>query len=107
MKNNKGFAPIVIVLVIIAILVVGGIAYYVGKNNSTPQNIGINNYPAVNQNSAVNNPTPTSSATTMPTSLTSFNGSKGMFSAQSYGLTDVKVFFFPSGSEVMQPKLLG
>lgn len=34
MKTNKGFAPIAIFLIIIAILAVGGIAYYAGKNSS-------------------------------------------------------------------------
>lgn len=34
MKKNKGFAPIAIVLIIIAVLVVGGIVYFKVKNNS-------------------------------------------------------------------------
>jgi hypothetical protein len=35
MKTNKGFAPIVIVLIIVAVLAVGGVAYYSGKNSNT------------------------------------------------------------------------
>lgn len=39
MKTNKGFAPIAIVLIIIAVLAVGGIAYYAGKSPiPAPQN---------------------------------------------------------------------
>lgn len=55
MKNNKGFAPIAIVLIIIAVLVVGGIVYYVGtKNNSIPQNTQENNYQPQTQNTIPN-----------------------------------------------------
>lgn len=38
--------------------------------------------------------------------LISFSGSSGVFSAQSYGLTSVKVYYYPTGSGVEQPKLL-
>ena len=45
MKNNKGFAPIAIVLIIIAVLAVGGVAYFAGKSsNSLPQNVVPDNY---------------------------------------------------------------
>ena len=52
MKNNKGFAPIAIILIIIAALAVGGVAYYMRKSSSIPsQNAPVNNYqPPVNQN---------------------------------------------------------
>ncbi|MFH1201174.1 MAG: GerMN domain-containing protein [bacterium] len=44
MKNNKGFAPVLILVAVLAVLAVGGIAYYAGtKNNSVPQNIPENN----------------------------------------------------------------
>ncbi len=40
MKNkNKGFTAIGVILVILAVLIAGGMAYYVGvKDNSVPQN---------------------------------------------------------------------
>ena len=54
MKNNKGFAPIAIVLIVIAVLAVGGIAYYAGKSSTpAPQNEtedNITNNPVVNSN---------------------------------------------------------
>lgn len=56
MKNNKGFAPIAIILIIIAVLAVGGIAYYVGKSPNTPPVVEENNLPQENQNEVVNNP---------------------------------------------------
>ena len=34
MKTNKGLAPIVIVLIIIAVLAIGGVAYYAGKKSN-------------------------------------------------------------------------
>ncbi|MES2023764.1 MAG: hypothetical protein V4439_03710 [Patescibacteria group bacterium] len=37
MKTNKGFAPIVIILIIIAVLAVGGMSYYAGKKNSVSE----------------------------------------------------------------------
>src|SRR3989344_6913100 len=44
MKTNKGFAPIALVLILVAILAVGGVAYYAGKNsNPAPQNTEVNN----------------------------------------------------------------
>lgn len=44
-KNQKGFMGIGIILAVIAVLAVGGIAYYVGtKNNSVSQNIQVDNY---------------------------------------------------------------
>jgi hypothetical protein len=36
MKINKGFAPIIIILAVVAVLVVVGVAYYVGKQSNTP-----------------------------------------------------------------------
>lgn len=55
MKNNKGFAPIAIILIIIAVLAVGGIAYYMGKSSSTLPNV-VNNPPQENQNNVVTPP---------------------------------------------------
>jgi len=44
MKNQKGFAGIGIIVAVVAVLLVGGIAYYVGKNSndSIPQNTSDN-----------------------------------------------------------------
>jgi len=58
MKNNKGFAPIALVLIIIAVLVIGGIAYYSGKSPNTlpTNNVGESNLPQVNQNTVTNTP---------------------------------------------------
>lgn len=39
MKKNKGFAPIVIVLIVVAVLVVGGVAYYAGKSLKKENNL--------------------------------------------------------------------
>lgn len=52
MKNNKGFAPITIVIIIIAVLAVGGGVYYFGKSSKTnPKNTVVeNNVPQENQN---------------------------------------------------------
>ena len=56
MEKNKGFAPIAIVLTIIAVLVVGGVAYYKLKNSSNLPKAE-NNLPQENQNNnVVNNP---------------------------------------------------
>jgi len=50
MKHNKGFALVGIIIAIIAVLVVGGVAYYTGKNSKTePVNV------EENQNSITNN----------------------------------------------------
>jgi hypothetical protein len=58
MKNNKGFAPILIALIIVAVLAVGGVAYYVGKKSNTLPKVEENNFPEVNQNNVVNNSVP-------------------------------------------------
>ena len=54
MKQNKGFAPIIIALVAVIVLAVGGIAYYMGKNSSFPVApiaipVNQNNLPTANQ----------------------------------------------------------
>lgn len=78
MKINKGFAPIAIVLIIIAVLAVGGVAYFAGKSSNTlPPNVVPDNYqssgnqnniatPPV-QNTQVNNPVPNTQADCLPT----------------------------------------
>ena len=52
MKKNKGFAPIAIVLIIIAVLAVGGVAYFIGTKNSlpTPPSENTGGDPAISQN---------------------------------------------------------
>ncbi len=63
MKNNKGFAPIAVVLIIVAVLAVGGIAYYTGKSSSpAPQNAlenNVTNTPVVNSDATTQNTTST------------------------------------------------
>lgn len=44
MKNNKAFAPVVIILIIIGVLVVGGVAYYAGKSPTPVSQNTENNY---------------------------------------------------------------
>ncbi|MFA6397922.1 MAG: hypothetical protein WDK96_03730 [Candidatus Paceibacterota bacterium] len=39
--------------------------------------------------------------------LDSFTGSNGLFTAKSKGLTAVKVYYYPTGTEITQPSLLG
>ena len=48
MKNNKGFIGLGLILAIIAVLVVGGGAYYLGtKKVSAPQNVAVDNLQSV------------------------------------------------------------
>lgn len=58
MKNNKGFAPIALVLIIIAVLVIGGGVYYMGKSSNTLPKVEDNNLQQEeqNQNNVVNTP---------------------------------------------------
>ena len=66
MKTNKGFAPIALVLIIIAVLAVGGIAYYFGKS-STVSTSATQNLPITNSNPVVNQNPNTSNTTKSPT----------------------------------------
>lgn len=51
MKNNKGFVPVLVLVIILGVLIVGGVAYFIGKNtvpeNNTSDNS--NNYSQVDQ----------------------------------------------------------
>ena len=81
MKYNKGFAPVVILLIVLGVLAVGGVAYFAGtKNNPTSknENTGIcgpggifckdNNNPPTDQNPPSKNPpVSTNSKVTTPT----------------------------------------
>jgi hypothetical protein len=41
-KNNKGFAPVLILIIVLGVLAVGGVAYFAGKS-SAPKNEAVNN----------------------------------------------------------------
>jgi hypothetical protein len=59
MKNNKGFTGIGIILAIIAVLVVGGGAYYLGtKNSFIPQNTEVDNLEPIENTDEVNTEEP-------------------------------------------------
>src|ERR1035437_8270873 len=52
MKYNKGFAPVVVLLIVLGVLAVGGVAYFAGKS-STPKNEVADNsnyFPTTEQN---------------------------------------------------------
>ena len=73
MKNNKGFAPIAIIFIIIAVLAVGGVAYYTGKSSKTaPKNIEENsiNLSQENQNNIANTPVTNLNITTNDLTIT-------------------------------------
>jgi hypothetical protein len=70
MKYNKGFAPLVVLLIVLGVLAVGGVAYFAGKS-STPKNEVADNsnyYPPVqqNQNSPTTNNNPPQQQTPPP-----------------------------------------
>lgn len=69
MKYNKGFAPILVLAIVLGVLVVGGGAYYIGKSSAPAmQNIQDNNYqPQVDQNPQVNTNTNTNPVLISPT----------------------------------------
>ena len=48
MKKNKGFAPVAIVLIVVAVLAVGGVAYFKVKNNSKVVENNFTNQPTEN-----------------------------------------------------------
>lgn len=52
MKNNKGFAPLIIALIVAAVLVIGGGAYYLKNSVKKIENtnLAVNNTPQANQN---------------------------------------------------------
>jgi len=47
MKNNKGFGSIAVLIIIVAVLAIGGIVYYEGKSSKT--------VPVVEENQVINN----------------------------------------------------
>ena len=42
MKNNKGLAPLVVLLVVLGVLVVGGVAYFAGKSSVSKNQVSDN-----------------------------------------------------------------
>ena len=52
MKYNKGFAPVVILLIVLGVLAVGGVAYFAGKSSAPKNEVADNSnyYPPVQQN---------------------------------------------------------
>ncbi len=67
MKHNKGFAQVLIIIAVLAVVAVGGIAYYAGKSSdSIPANI--------QENDNINNPVVNSDTTTSSITVLSPNG---------------------------------
>lgn len=52
MKYNKGFAPILVLIIVLGALAVGGVAYFAGKSSAPKNEVtdNSNDYPPVNQN---------------------------------------------------------
>lgn len=52
MKYNKGFAPVVILLIVLGVLAVGGVVYFAGKSSAPKNEVSDNSnyYPPVEQN---------------------------------------------------------
>jgi len=62
MKYNKGFAPIVVLLIVLGVLAVGGVAYFAGKSSAPKNEVSDNYFPTTEQNytppTTNNNPPP-------------------------------------------------
>ena len=98
MKYNKGFAPLVVLLIVLGVLAVGGVAYFAGKNNSKPVS---NNptYPPTTQNEnppVVPNNNPTKEPTTnLPAPIfttntaTNISSNSATLNATILGLMDI------------------
>ncbi len=74
-KYNKGFSPIAVILIIVAVLVVGAGAYFVGKNNKSnslinqDQNTQATNTNTTQNNSNQNQPQQTACNANSPTTI--------------------------------------
>jgi len=66
MKYNKGFAPVIILIIVLGVLAVGGVVYFVGKSSAPKNEVSDNSnqYPPVTQNQ---NPSTTSNNYVPPT----------------------------------------
>src|SRR3990167_11393283 len=50
MKYNKGFAPLVVLLIVLGVLAVGGVAYFAGKSSAPKNEVSDNYFPTTEQN---------------------------------------------------------
>lgn len=88
MKYNKGFAPIAILLIVLGVAVVGGIAYYTGKDGSK---IGINNpvdyQPNTQNQDTIKTPTTNNNIVSNPQTVTKPVATKNIDSTNLFTLT--------------------
>lgn len=92
MKYNKGFAPILILVVVLGVLAVGGVAYFAGKSSAPKNEVNDNsNFPPVDQNYS----TPTTNNNPSVTSNTNNNVTPPVIAKQSASITVLS----PSGGE--------
>jgi len=50
MKYNKGFAPLVVLLIVLGVLAVGGVVYFAGKSSTPKNEVSDNYFPTTEQN---------------------------------------------------------
>jgi hypothetical protein len=74
MKKNKGVATVLIIVAVLAVLAVGGVAYYLGKNS----NIAVKNTP-VNQNNVESTPVVNSNITSNKTTSETSDALNGKY----------------------------
>lgn len=101
MKYNKGFAPVVVLLIVLGVLAVGGVAYFAGKS-STPKNEVADNsnyYPPVQQNQ--NPPTINNNPPQQQTPPPANNPPPQQAGCNSNSPSTIKVLS-PNGGEVYQ-----
>lgn len=68
MKYNKGFAPVIVLLIVLGVLAVGGGAYFVGKSSAPKSDVSDNSnyFPTTEQNYTPPVTSNTNSNTTLP-----------------------------------------
>ena len=49
MKYNKGFAPVLILVIVLGVLVVGGVAYFAGKSSAPKNEVSDNYFPTTEE----------------------------------------------------------
>jgi hypothetical protein len=115
MNKNKGFAPALVLLIVLGIAVVGGIAYYTGKNSATVSmnNSEINNHQpntnantiitpqTTNTNKTIQNTQPNNQNNTIPNHIFTNNSIGVSFS---YPSSKYKTVTFNSGNAGNQGK---